>query len=108
MFPSFDFTATGVRTGKHEGQEETEGRDEAGRTDDGGRKPLRNGQGNAHGSVGEGSCASGGGGGGGGSDANITKQLLRVLPQHPNMRLVSISVQEFKGMSRHAVVMERL
>ena len=40
-------------------------------------------------------------------EGELTEQLLRVLPQHAGMQLVSVSVQTFKGMSRHAVVMER-
>ena len=33
--------------------------------------------------------------------------LVAALPRHPGLRLVCICAQEFKGMTRHAVVMAR-
>jgi len=36
------------------------------------------------------------------------EQLLLALPRHPALRLVALCTQEFKGMFRHAVVMERV
>ena len=64
------------------------------------------------------SISGGGGGGGGADEETLIRQLAagrpgvaRVapfLPRHRLLRLVSVCAQEFKGMSRHAVVMERV
>lgn len=45
--------------------------------------------------------------GGAGVARRNVEDLRRVLPSHPQLRLVGICTQNFKGMSRHAVVMER-
>jgi|AntAceMinimDraft_1070359.scaffolds.fasta_scaffold22540_2 hypothetical protein len=59
------------------------------------------------------------GGGGGGGDAQTlmrelaagrpgVERIAPFLPTHVDLRLISVCAQEFKGMSRHAVVMERV
>lgn len=110
MFPSFDFSATGLRTGKHSDDSGVDCQQVPARVDDNAGVNQKRTINESDSTQVHASATN--------SSTRLeiedfddnyeTEQLLRVLPRHEKMKLVSISVQEFKGMSRYAVVMERV